>query len=52
LEGFWTKKLKKKYIGRYFEVENRSANMEHAETSTLIESQFKSEQQDKKKKKC
>jgi hypothetical protein len=44
-----SKKLRKKYIGRYFEKENISANMEHAETSTPIESQSKSEQQDKKK---
>jgi hypothetical protein len=46
-----TKRLRKKYIGRHFEGENISANMEHAETSTPIESQSKSEQQDKKKKK-
>jgi hypothetical protein len=41
-----TKKLKKKYIGRHFERGNISANMEHvehAETSTPIESQSKSE---------
>jgi hypothetical protein len=44
------KKLRKKYIGRYFEKENVSADMEHTETSTLIESQSKPEQQDRTRK--
>jgi len=46
-----SKKLRKKYIGRYFERENISTNMKHTEANTPIENQSKSEQQGKKKKK-
>ena len=46
-----SKKLRKKYIGRHFDRDNISAGVEHGQTSTPIESQSRSEQQDKRKKK-
>jgi hypothetical protein len=45
------KKLKKKYIGRYFDRDNLSASMEQAETGKLTPNQPELNQKDKKKRK-
>jgi hypothetical protein len=45
------KRLRKKYIGRHFDRDNLSANMELTETSDSAQNQPESNQQDKKKKK-